>query len=292
MQLSIPSFQRLGYGMWGFFLASAESIGPSEFDQIMLPNTLQALTLPNLRNAFRFSSAIAALRHGLKLNTLEHSHLFYYLLNPPEIAQDTAEEQIDFWEISEVGTGRISTNDEMQLEAIAQHWLILSRHPDSEDTRDKPLQGLIPVQHYHQKPEMMQEWLSYLKSSMAEIDPKALSEHLLSRSQTLPPKIAQDLKEFAISLRTEQSLVQLSTHTTEVITILMVTLLMANIASPDAAFAKGFSSGSSSHSSGFRSSGGTSTYYGDGGGFGWLGFWMMAIGGFWLYRLHRNPDDE
>jgi spermidine synthase len=300
MRLFIPSFQRLGYGDWGFFLAAAELIRQTDLEQIQFPENLQALTLPNLQIAFRFPEAIATLRQGLKLNTLNHRHLFYYLLNPPEISQETSEEMVDFLEICETGTGQYSTTDEMQLEMIAQRWLTLTCNPNSDNTEQtelKHFQSLIPVQHYHQKPEMMQEWLSYLKTLMAEIDPKVFSEQLLARSQALPPKLAQDLKQFAITLRTGQPLTQLSTHTTELITVLVVTLLMANIATPDAAFAKGFSGGSSSHSGGFHSSGGSSGYYGggysgDGGGFGWLGFWMMAIGGFWLYQLYQNPDHE
>jgi spermidine synthase len=288
MRLSIPSFQRLGYGDWGFFLAAAESIRQTDLEQVQFPENLQALTLSDLQIAFRFPEEIATFRHGLKLNTLDHPHLFYYLLNPPEIPQETSKEQVNFLEICETGTGQYSTTDEMQLEMIVQRWLTLSRNPNADNTDLKRLQSLIPVQHYHQKPEMMQEWLSYLKTLMAEIDPKALSEQLLARSQALPPKLAQDLKQFAITLRTGQPLTQLSTHTTELMTVLVVTLLMANIATPDAAFAKGFSGGSS---------GGTSDYYGDdysghGGGSGGLGFWMMVIGGVWLYRLYQDHDGE
>jgi spermidine synthase len=285
MRLSIPSFQRLGYGDWGFFLAAAEQIKQVDLKQAQFPDNLQTLNLPELQNAFRFPEAIATLRNGLNLNTLGHFHLFYYLLNPPEVPQETSEEQVDFLKIFETGTGQYSTTDEMQLEAIAQRWLAMSSNPNPDDNDLKHLQTLIPVQHYHQKPEMMQEWLSYLKTVIAEIDPKALSEQLLARSQALPPKVAQDLKQFAITLRTGQPLTQLSTRSTELMTVLLVTLLMANIATPDAAFAKGSFGGSSSHYD-------DDYYSGDGRGSGGLGFWMMAIGGYWLYRLYRTSDHE
>ncbi len=285
IRLSIPSFQRLGYGDWGFFLAAVKQIKQADLEQAQFPDNLQTLNLPDLQNAFRFPEAITTFRNGLKLNTLDHCHLFHYLLNPPEVPQETSEEQVDFLEIFETGTGQYSTIDEMQLEAIAQRWLAMSRNPNPDDNDLKHLQTLIPVQHYHQKPEMMQEWLSYLKTVIAEIDPKALIEQLLARSQALPPKVAQDLKQFAITLRTGQPLTQLSTRSTELMTVLIVTLLMANIATPDAAFAKGSFGGSSSNYD-------DDYYSGNGGGAGGLGFWMMAIGGTWLYFLYRNPDHE
>ncbi len=288
MQLSIPSFGRLGYGRWGFFLAATEPIESVALERVRLPENLKVLTLVGLRDAFRFPGAIASSRHNLKLNTLAHPHLFYYLLNPPECSQVKDEGWVDFWEVSEVGAGVDSTTDEMQLESISRRWLALSQDVDLKVTDFNQFQGLIPVQHYHQRPEMMREWLSYARSLLAEVDPQALSAALLARSQSLPPKLAQDLRQVVGSWRTGQPLAQFSTHTTELMTVLMVTLLMANVAMPEAVFAKGVYSGGSSS----RTYYGDSGYYNDGGGFGWFGFWMMAIGGFWLNRLYQNPEDE
>jgi spermidine synthase len=67
----------------------------------------------------------------------------------------------------------------------------------------------------------------------------------------------------------------------------MVTLMMANLATPETVFAKGYSSGGGSTYVG--SGGGYSS--GDGGSFGWLGFWTMIIGVVWLRNLSNRRDE-
>jgi hypothetical protein len=149
---------------------------------------------------------------------------------------------------------------------------------------------------------MTEEWLGYLKALLAEIDPKILTEQLLERSKSLPPKLAQDLKQWATTLKTGAPLTNLSIHSSELMTVLMVTLLMANLATPEAVYAKGFGGSSSS----FHGGGGSSGYYGGGysdgsyyggsgsaghgGGLGCLGFWMMVVGGGWLFYLRQTKD--
>ncbi|MGB8698301.1 MAG: hypothetical protein WCD18_02700 [Thermosynechococcaceae cyanobacterium] len=300
MQLSIPSFARLGYGQWGFFLAATESIERSHLAQIALPLNLRELTLPDLLDRFRFPTAIAAGRHDLYLNTLATPYLFYYLLNATAVVPQQESDWTDFWEIQEPSSGKIAPLDAMQLEAIALEWVRRSRQAAFDPQGLESLQALIPVQHYHQTPAMTGTWMGYLRSLLAEIDPKALTEALLERSKALPPKLAQDLKAWATALKTGAPLTSLSTHSAELMTVLMVTLIMANLATPEAVYAKGFGGSSSS---GFRSgNSGSSIYhnsgysgnsgYSNGGGFGWFGFWIMVIGGGWLYYLHQNPDQE
>jgi spermidine synthase len=302
MQLSIPSFERLGYGTWGFFLASAVPIERSEIEQLTLPKHLRELTLPRLLATFCFEGAIAAHRHNLNLNTLAHPHLFYYLLNPPLTGPTEPEPQVDFLDLQEEGTGAVSDFDEMQLEAIAQRWLARVQQAELGHAELGDLRQLIPVQHYHQNSEMVKEWLGYLKALLAEIDPKALVEQLLARSQSLPPKLAQDLKQLLADLKTGKPLTYISTHTSELMTVLAVTLIVANLATPDAVYAKGFSSGFHSGGgegyrggSGYHGSyggSGSSSYNGDGGGFGWIGFLTMLVGGGWLYYLSQSSDRE
>jgi spermidine synthase len=291
MNLSIPSFQRLGYGDWGFFLASTEPLQSMSLAQIDLPENLQRLSVADLLRTFQFREAIAAQRHGLKLNTLEHPHLFYYLMNPPLSPVQTSEEHLDFLSMQETGTGQLSTLDNLQLEMIAQRWItLLQENPDCSGATSS--HELLPIQHYHQTAEMTREWFVHGKALLAEIDPQKLIAQLLVRSQELPPKLAQELKQLSRALRTGQPLTHLSSHAAELMTVLAVTLIMANLATPDAAYAKGSSSS-------FRSGGGSSgstTYYGDGyndgGRFGWLGFWMMIGGGIWLHNLYKNKDES
>lgn len=295
LQLCIPSFTRLGYGTWGFFLAAAaEPIERSALEQVTFPEDLCELTRPNLLAAFRFEGAIAAQRHGLTLNTLDYPHLLYYLLNPSIASEPEITTEVDFLDFHEGGTGEVLAFDRMQLEAIAQRWLAQLQNPDSGLPELENLQTLIPVQHYHQTPEMVKEWVGYLKALLTEIDPKVLIEQLLARSQSLPPKLAQELKQLAIALKSGKPLTYVSKHTAELMTVLAVTLIMANLATPDAVYAKGFSSGfRSGGGSGYRNYGSSSGYYdGSGGSFGWIGFLTMLIGGGWLYGLSKSSDQE
>jgi spermidine synthase len=301
MGLSIPSFARLGYGQWGFFLAATEPITRDHLAEITFPEGLTTLTQEGLLQTFQFPTAIAAHRHHLYLNTLETPYLFYYLLNPPAATVIAETGLIDFLDLQEAPSGQIASLNALQLEGMAQQWIEHSHQADFEGTDLALLPALLPVQHYHHTPAMTEEWFGYLKSLLAEIDPKLLTEQLLERSKSLPPQLAQDLKQWATALKTGTPLTNLSIHSSELMTVLMVTLLMTNLATPEAVYAKGFGGGSSSS---FHGGGGSSGYYGGGysrgsyyggssghgGGFGWLGFWMMVIGGGWLFYLHQTRD--
>jgi spermidine synthase len=297
LQLFIPSFEQLGYGTWGFFLAAAEPIERSALKQLVLPEHLHELTLPHLSAAFCFDAAIANQRHNLLLNTLDYPHLLYYLLNPTRSAQTEPGTKVDFLDVCEAGTGQVAASDRMRLEAIAQRWLAQGQNSPSGLGEMEDLQSLIPVQHYHQTPEMVKEWMGYLKTLLAEIDPKILVERLLERSQSLPPKLVQELKQMATALKSGKPLAYVSDHTAELMTVLAVTLIMANLATPDAVYAKGFSSGfhSGGSGSGYHGGGissGSGNYDNNGGGFGWIGFLTMLFGGGWLYMLSKDSDRE
>lgn len=293
-QVSIPSFENLGYGTWGFFFAAAEPIERSDLERLAFPDDLRELTLAKWLMAFRFEGAIATQRHGLALNTLDYPHLLYYLLNPADSSEPEMGTTVDFLDVHEVCTGKVMSFDRMRLEAIAQQWLT---HIQSADTRlleVNELQALIPVQHYHQTPEMVKAWMSYLKALLTEIDPKVLIDQLLAQSQSLPPKLVQELKQMAITLRSGKPLTYVSDHATELMTVLAVTLIMANLATPEAAYSKGFSSGfhSGGGGAGYNNYGNNSSSGYDSNGFGWIGFITMFIGGGWLYNLSKPSDDE
>ncbi|HEY9625169.1 MAG TPA: hypothetical protein V6C78_32900, partial [Crinalium sp.] len=256
-------------------------------------------------------TAIAQHRHQVAIHTLDSSQLLYYLLNPqlpPEaIASSITHPFTDFLDLQEVGTGIVGTSDLLQLDALAKFWLEQLRHTNhgtesklaSSDVASlnlATLDPLIPVQHRYHSPMMTREWLGYLRTLLAEIDLQQLIASLLERAQELPPQLVRELKQLAEKTRTGQPLTYISEHTAELVTILAVTLIMANLTAPDAVFAKGFY-GSRSHSSGSGSSSSSSCYYDSYGtytcdsGFGWLGLWTMIAGGMWLYNLYKYRDE-
>ncbi|UBF25201.1 hypothetical protein K9N68_26825 [Kovacikia minuta CCNUW1] len=298
LQVAIPSFHRHGYGDWGFLLASSVAIARSELEAIALPTHLRALQPQSWLSVFQMRAAIAHYRHSVNIHTLECPQLFYYLLNPqlaPEtvdlIADFDHEPAIDFLDIQEGGTGLVGAMDLLNLDATVNVWLNQLHQSESSDFTAFNFEHFIPVQHRYHSPKMTQEWVGYLKSLLEEIDVNQLLSSLLEQAQELPPQLVCELKQLQQKIRTGQPLTYLSEHTGEMITILSVTLLMANLTAPDAVFAKGFWGGGSRRSYGGSSGGGS--YYSDGdGSFGWFGFWMTMIGGMWLWSLYKNRDES
>ncbi|NJM75195.1 MAG: hypothetical protein HC852_04680 [Acaryochloridaceae cyanobacterium RU_4_10] len=129
------------------------------------------MSVADLLRTFQFPEEIADFRQGLKLNTLEYPHLFYYSINPPALPPQTSNEYLDFLSVQDVGTGQHSTLDDLQLEAIARRWIALLQ--ENPDLSEAPLSSdLIPIQHYHQTATMTREWLVHGKALLAEIDPQ------------------------------------------------------------------------------------------------------------------------
>lgn len=300
LQVYIPSFHRHGYGDWGFLLASPQPITRAELETVVLPDGLQTLQPDAWLEAFRIQTAIAQHRHQVAIHTLACPQLLFYLLNPQldggAIATITPSNHqlfVDFLDIQESGTEILGTTDLLQLESLTRHWLAQLRQSNGAEPTAPDLEQLIPVQHRYHSPTMTKEWLGYLRALLAEVDIQQLVASLLERAQELPPQLVRELKQLAEKIRTGQPLNYVSEHTTELITILSVTLIMANLTAPDAVFAKGsfggrgYSHGSGSSSCYYDSSGN----YTCGGSFGWLGFWLMVIGGFWLNNLNKNRDE-
>ena len=288
LQLNIPSFRRHDYGNWGFFLASGVTINKSDLEVIILPENLQSLTYEQLLQAYIFSGEISNVRYDVTIHTLDCPQLFYYLLNPifDLTHGDEVDTSVNFLDIEESGTGLIATRDLLKLESMAHLWLeqIYQSQCSSGDPTDTT--KLLPVQHRYHSPNMTREWLAYLKQLLAEIDLSRLLSSLLARSQELPPQIASELKQLAEKLGNGKPLPNLPPKTAEFVMMLSVTLLMANLVTPDVVFAKGFYSGGSSSYSTEPDS-----YEVQHLGKLWgLGF--LAAGGIWLINIFTRSRDE
>ena len=290
LQLEIPSFRQHGYGNWGFFLASPLSINRSELESISLPDNLQTITHEQLVQSFIFVAKIADVRHNITIHTLGCPQLYYYLLNPgfELLERDDEKTAVDFLDIYESSNGLLATHDLLKLESMAQVWLErIYQSPNSLDNHPD-LTKLLPVQHRYHSPKMTREWLAYLKQLLAEIDLSRLLSSLLERSQELPPQIAKDLKQLAEKLRTGKPLQNLPPKTAEFVMMLSVTLLMANIVTPDTVFAKGSSSSNDT------------TYLGVEGDYGvdsswfnkFFGLIFTVAGLMWIFDIFQRPRDD
>jgi spermidine synthase len=292
MRIPIPSFQSLEYGDWGFFLASDRPIARAELTTLAFPTGLRILKPGEWLTVFRFPAAIAQQRQTAMAHTLTAPQLLYYLFNPTPTAAAPMDspEWVDFLDILEPGNGLIAKQDALELTTIAQRWLEhLAQIPGTQP--EIAPEAWIPVQHHYHEPQMVTESLDYLREFMQEIDAEKLFAALLERAKELPPQIKQELPQFIRRLRSGEALNQLSEQTLKMITILTVVLLVANLATPDAVYAKGFSGGARGISSGGGSSGIDDNYGSSSNGqFGWIGFLMVLTGGWWLLNISSNVN--
>jgi spermidine synthase len=280
LQLKIPSFERHGYGNWGFFLASRLPINRLELEAMSLPDHLKVLTHEKLFKAFVFPNKIAKVRQYVTIHTLDSTQLFYYLLNPKfDLSEaDQLNETVDFIDIQESSNGLLAPRDSLKLESIAQEWLEQIYQSSDVQVNYPDIAKLLPVQHRYHSPKMTREWLTYLNQFLGEINLSQLLNNLLERSQELPPRIASELKELAKKVRSGKLLPDLPPKATEFVMLLSLTLLMANLVTPDAVFAKGSSS---------------SSYDGDDSSDNrFFGLILMIIGGYWLASIYKRSKEE
>ncbi|MBW4575299.1 MAG: hypothetical protein KME08_08445 [Aphanothece sp. CMT-3BRIN-NPC111] len=286
LQVDIPSFRRHGYGNWGFFLASNRDIKRFELERIALPQSLQALTGEDLWQAFIFPDKIAQVRHEAAIHSLDYPQLFYYLLNHTfTLPKDNdLNVTVDFIDIQESGNGLLAKSDLLKIESVAKAWREQIYQYSGSTDNHADISQLLPVQHRYHSPKMTKEWLAYLKQLLAEIDLNSLLNSLLERSHQLPERMASELRQLADKIRTKQPLASLPPQTTQLLMVLSITLLMANLITPDAVFAKGYYSGSS---------GSSDDYDGEVEGEAKIwGFFLTAMGGFWLYSIFTRSNDE
>ncbi|MBD2292647.1 spermine synthase [Anabaena sphaerica FACHB-251] len=286
LQIEIPSFRGHGYGNWGFFLGSSQGILRTEIENIYFPTNLNYLTRENLLQVFIFEESIAAFRHQVTIHTLENEQLFYYLLNYHAQSENltlTSGEYLNFLDIEEQVNAEIENINSLDLETVAKFWLEnIYAAPDVE--KDLPdINQFLPVRHPYHDPKMTTSWLDNLQELLSEIDLKELLNSLLSRAQELPPQIASELKNLADKVKSNQPLGQLNPKMVEFITLLSITLLMANLVAPDSVFAKG-----SYYGGGGRSSSSSSSYGGGDSDWKGLGFVLTYLGGYWLYSIIRR----
>lgn len=302
MQLQIPSFVNHDYGDWGFLLASESAIARAEILSLDLPLDLRELSLQSLPQVFQFDEAIAQTRHSVMTHKRDSSQLLFYLLNRLNSHVKSAisnlegleNRKVDFLDLSDLqvtptAIDTSGSSDPMSLDFLAKTWL--------NQLESNPESLLIPAQHHSHTSEMSQEWLSRVKQLLNQIDLPCLITKLLARSQELPQEIANDLRELQTKLISfQQKLSQkdairfddanasnrplFNLTTAKVIAILSLTLLVANLAAPDAVFAKGSTSYGSTSGSG------------DGNDLGFIGVMMMIGGVYWLINLSNTPKQK
>jgi spermidine synthase len=294
MRLTIPSFVETGYGDWGFFLASDLAIETSEIRSLTFPASRQILN-DRWTDCFEFDLGVAEIRSDVFIHVKGRSQLFYYLLNPQESKFESNDQVINFLDLQERGVIQENAEDPLQMEGLVKAWIAELRKPEPD------LAQLLPVQHRYHTQKMTQEWLGYVRSLLLQIDFEQLLPMVLARSQSIGPTVVQEVRELVGKLKRGEPILQISDRAAELMAVLTMLLLMSNLLSPDAVFAKGSysSSGSSSKPDYCETATGsaisptgktcppgtTAVYPESWNGLGWMGFVMLTIGGVWTWDL-------
>lgn len=240
-----------------------------------------------------------------------------------EQSQSRLIDLVDFLEYTPIEFPQEPDQDPLAMETLAQEWLRLSQQyldekclneqydekydekyldsqpvePDASSWKALPL----PVQHFYHTPEMMHLWRGRLQYLLNYLDWRQLVEKLKAKNTELPADDVAKLERIYANMsgvpsdhgsQTQFPSVQLSkitlselTTATRAITLVGLTLLLANTVAPDAAFAKGGFFGISTGSSGSG---------GDGGLFSWgLTGLFLTVGGItWLNALGEAERKE
>jgi spermidine synthase len=228
LQIDIPSFRECGYGIWGFFLASALPLLRTEILIVKPPTQLKVFNLNTLRKSLQFPESLAQNRQEVYINTLAHPQLYYYLLNPTlEITPAESAEYLDFLEIEDFSVSLPNPSNPLQLEAILKTWL----DSDLQINLTSPL----PVQHPYHSPQMNQDKVFYLQELLASINEQKLLEALEEKARSQPTAKSEKIWEIVKQIKTEKFTPRIA----EFVSALSLVLLLSNLSHPDAVFAKG-----------------------------------------------------
>lgn len=207
LSVDIPSFSAHGYGKWGFFFSSPRAITPRELASLRIPVPAGFLTPEKLRENMRFGRAAAMFGAGIAAPVINPADLLA-LLNMPAPAAG-GPDVLDFF---------------------------------SRSNRALPGGG-FPCDPALWSAETLAAWEDSLARILAAFDWDQLLSEAGKLSGNAAARLKDELDEFRAELPSlfpgDGSRVQ---RVYRVLAALAVLLIMINMAYPDNAFAKGYSS--------------------------------------------------
>ena len=255
----VPSFAELGYGEWGFFLASDRAITPVEVCSLPLPPGVRTLDGPKLVDCFAFPRQQADQRMTVRPASDEGRTLYEYLLDATAIGPIVDEETVCFLGFDDPFPPFEPVNASVPSLKL-KGWL--DRQPG---TGIDDLLRRVPLGNRIVTRELVMEWAKHLMQVASNLDLRRLISALIRRSDALPKRLVADLKRFRKFLsRGEDPVANFETWGWRFFSILMLVLVLAQTAMPTAVYAKGFGGGVS-HSGGGSYYGGGGAYYSGGG---------------------------
>ncbi|MCX5787199.1 MAG: hypothetical protein NTX64_01630 [Elusimicrobia bacterium] len=214
---SLPSFEREGYGRWGFFLASRRPIEAEELAGLPLP--LEGTLLPQ---------AFGRLRVGPNLK----DELLYHVYNGEPLGWSPPFAPARFKPLA-VPVPRLTAAQGFS------RWLKAPRGRRSVES----LLACLPFSRRERTRQALAEWGCHAELIFRELDLKAFADATLRRASELPRAWVKELRRFRTRLEEGMpDMRELLEQAWRVMAVILLVLLLANLFFPDNLYAKGFSS--------------------------------------------------
>jgi spermidine synthase len=237
-QYDLPSFAALGYGRWGFYLASDRKIEAGEILPAASVAGVRTLDADSLAACFAFAPDLAALRTSANPARDEGRTLFEALLDSGPFVPGPEVGLFSFLGFDDP----IPPPEPTEAAALSprmRDWL--DRRPGSgiDD-----LLMAVPLSHRIVTRDLLKEWSSHLIQVARTLDLRRLVAALLRRAAALPALLVEELKRFRKLLSLgDDPVAHLTTWGWRFFSVLMLVIVLSQTAMPSAAYAKGFSGG-------------------------------------------------
>ena len=242
-RVRIPSFSRAGYGPdWGFVLASNQTIDRKELDALILPEPHYQLNeAKSLHRLFSFPSASAQHRLSEEPVFCASNSLLDMLDNRIEnisaVQEDWNSFDNDFDSEILPSFAPIPVNASNLVIPSQVKKLLLS--PPIGESIFCRIAEMLPTLNNDYTRAMVNEFVSFPERFLQSFDLAQLINALVARANELPELVLNEL----INLKTELPRIDLSTLSLErlgerILAIIALVVILANLASPEAAYAK------------------------------------------------------
>ncbi len=229
--LSIPSFEKQGYGKWGFYLASGIKIKDAELRTLAFPES-SVLASSSATDAGELPLALCALAGETKANQTDE--LLYYLSNSSQIKWSGEFGRPSF------SSDRRGNGPRLTAGCGFSAWLKTPQGKRSleELLRCVPSTGRLKAEGF------VAQWSGQCETTFRGLNLEEFARETLKRAAELPKRFVRELRRLLALLKSRMpSSRELLFSAYRVFAIFLIMLVLVNVVFPDNLYAKGYSGG-------------------------------------------------